>query len=91
VCYYLTCHEVDGTLPLDRDWNNDPWLAATETLEATPTNSDDYEGASSQEDYDRGHWAPLASFKNSRFAAQVNYYGGYVTDRANPGRGRERP
>jgi hypothetical protein len=26
VCYYLTCHEVDGILDLERVWQNDPWL-----------------------------------------------------------------
>lgn len=74
VCYHLTRHEVDGDLPLDREWYNDPWLDATETLEARPTNADDYDDAFTLEDYDRGHLAPLASFKNSRLAAQVNFY-----------------
>jgi endonuclease G, mitochondrial len=78
VCYYLTGHEVDGDLPLDRQWHNDPWLDETETLEARPAGADDYREASMQQDYDRGHLAPLASFRNSRFAAEVNFYSNVV-------------
>jgi endonuclease G len=72
VCYYVTCHEVDGDLDLERKWRNDPWLDSSETLEATPESQDDYEKAFSQQEYDRGHMAPLASFTGSRYASQVN-------------------
>ena len=75
VCCYLTCHEVDGDLDLERVWRNDPWLDPSETLEAKPTSQDDYRG---QKEYDWGHLAPLASFKGSRFASQVNYYSNIV-------------
>jgi endonuclease G len=74
VCYFLTPHETIGILDLDRKWRNDPWLGENETLEGHPTNKDDYKGAHNSEGYDRGHLAPLASFKGSRFASQVNYY-----------------
>jgi endonuclease G len=84
VCTYLTCHEVDGDLDLERAWRNDPWLDPSETLEAKPTSQDDYRG---QKEYDRGHLAPLASFKGSRFASQVNYYSNIVPERPELNRG----
>jgi len=84
VCTYTTWHEVDGDLDLERNWRNDPWLDPSETLEAKPTNQDDYRG---QKEYDRGHLAPLASFKGSRFASQVNYYSNIVPQRPDLNRG----
>jgi len=84
VCTYMTCHEVDGDLDLERNWRNDPWLDPSETLEGKPTNQDDYRG---QKQYDRGHLAPLASFKGSRFASQVNYYSNIVPQRPDLNRG----
>ena len=78
VCCYLTCHEVDGDLDLERNWKNDPWLDPAETLEGKPTGQDDYRGASAAHQYDRGHMAPLASFKGSRYASQVNFYSNIV-------------
>ena len=74
VAYYLTPHETMGTLDLERKWRNDPWLDDYETLEGEPAAKDDYKGAHGALKYDRGHQAPLASFKGSRFASQVNYY-----------------
>lgn len=71
VCYYLTPHETSGTLDLERKWRNDPWVGKDEALQASP--KDDYRGAGKQH-YDRGHMAPLASFRGSRFASQVNFY-----------------
>jgi len=70
VAYRLTLREVCGTLDLGRKWRTDPWLAADATLE---TNRDDYRGAATLL-YDRGHLVPLASFKGSLNASQVNYY-----------------
>jgi endonuclease G len=84
VCCYLTCHEVDGDLDLERNWRNDPWLDPSHTLEAKPADQDDYRG---QKEYDRGHLAPLASFKGSRFASQVNYYSNIVPQRPDLNRG----
>ena len=86
VCYFLTPHEVDGDLDLERKWRTDPWLAEDETLEATPDNKDDYKGAYAQ-GYDRGHQAPLASFKGSRFASQVNYYSNITPQRSDMNQG----
>ena len=41
LCYYLTPHETMGTLDLDRKWRADPWLDEAETLEPSPSNTDD--------------------------------------------------
>lgn len=49
----------------------DPWLDEDETLEHKP---DDYAGANDALDVDRGHQAPLASFKGTTFWAYTNYY-----------------
>ena len=72
VAYRLTMHEVDGELEVERKWEADPWLAEDETLEPTPSSKEDYKGANKALDVDRGHQAPLASFKGSRFASQTN-------------------
>ena len=82
VCYRLTPHEVMGSLDLDRKWINDPWLDPTETLEGKPSSQDDYRGAHSAQSYDRGHQAPLASFKGSRSASQVNCYSNITPQKA---------
>ena len=71
VAYRLTMYEVDGTLDLQRKWRADPWLNEDETLE--PSSPNDYTNAHNSLDTDRGHQAPLASFKGSRYASQVNY------------------
>ncbi len=72
VAYRLTPHEVMGTLDLFREWHSDPWLDESETLEGEAA-IDDYEGAYSALGYDRGHQAPLASFKGTKYASQVNF------------------
>lgn len=72
VAYRLTMHEVDGELEVERKWEADPWLTEDETLEPTPSSKEDYKGANKALDVDRGHQAPLASFKGSRFASQTN-------------------
>ncbi len=79
VCYYLTPHETMGSLDLERKWRNDPWLKPDEALQASP--QDDYQGAGDQQ-YDRGHMAPLASFQGSRNACQVNFYSNIVPQKA---------
>lgn len=72
VAYRLTMHEVDGELVVERKWAVDPWLANEETLEPSPSSKEDYKGANKALGVDRGHQAPLASFKGSRFASQTN-------------------
>lgn len=61
-------HEVEGELEVERKWRSDPWLAQEETLEP----NSDYKGSNKAIGVDRGHQAPLASFKGSRFASQSN-------------------
>jgi len=68
VAYRLTLTEVDGDLTIERKWKSDPWLDKSETLEPS-----DYTGARSALSTDRGHQAPLASFKGSKHAAHTNY------------------
>jgi len=82
VAYKLTLHEVDGALDLDRNWRSEEWLAGEETLEAS-----DYTSASSTSDYDRGHQAPLGSFKNSVYASQTNHLSNITPQKANLNRG----
>ena len=82
VAYKLTLHEVDGELDLDRNWRSEEWLAGEETLEAS-----DYTSASSTSDYDRGHQAPLGSFKNSVYASQTNHLSNITPQKANLNRG----
>ena len=68
VAYKLTMHEVQGGLDVDRKWRADKWLSSNETLEP----GSDYSGSNKAIGVDRGHQAPLASFKGSRFASQSN-------------------
>lgn len=79
VAYKLTMHEVDGELTIERAWKSDPWLDENETLE---TSSDDYERANKKLKTDRGHQAPLASFKGSRYASQTNYLSNITPQKA---------
>lgn len=51
----------------DRDWQPDPWLDPTETLEEA-----DYVGAPAALGVDRGHQTPLAAFSGTPFAADTN-------------------
>lgn len=85
VAYRLTMHEVDGTLDLFRKWRSDPWLDETETLE--PSSPDDYKKAHDSLETDRGHQAPLASFKGSRYASQVNYLSNITPQKSNLNQG----
>ena len=71
VAYRITMREVDAANTVERKWKPDPWLAAEETLDSSP---DDYKGANAGIKVDRGHQAPLASFKGSVDAFQTNFY-----------------
>ncbi len=70
VAYRLTPQEVSGTVDLQRTWRRDPWLTDEETLE--PGGPDDYDGVGAL-GYQRGHQAPLASFKGVHAARELNY------------------
>ena len=82
VAYKLTLHEVDGALDLDRNWRSEGWLADAETLEKS-----DYTNASSEGDYDRGHQAPLGSFRNSVHASQTNHLSNITPQKEDLNRG----
>jgi endonuclease G len=84
VAFRLTPQEVFGTLDLARKWRNDDWLGTDKTLKATPKKKDEYRDAlqvgkdARRRGYERGHLAPLASFRGSRDASQVNFYSNIV-------------
>lgn len=84
VTYCLSYREVEGTLPLTRKWQTDPDLEDAETLEAA--GHDDYTRAAVLR-YDRGHLVPLASFKGSAHAQEVNLYSVVVPQRVELNRG----
>ena len=52
-----------------------------ETLE--PSGPNDYSGASAAHDYQRGHQAPLASFKGSAAARELNCFSNITPQRSN--------
>lgn len=68
VCYRLTKKEITGTASQSRNWKPDPWLDPSETLEP-----DDYQDAHDTIHTDRGHQAPLASFKGTDCWEDTNY------------------
>ncbi len=68
VAYRLDAETVQGNAVTKRAWKADPWLAEEETLEP-----DDYEGAYRALKTDRGHQAPLASFKGTKYWQETNY------------------
>lgn len=67
VAYSLSPSVVWGFLKAERDYKKDQYLTSQQAL--TPQ---DYKGAS-QFGYDRGHLAPLGSFKGSVFIYQAQY------------------
>jgi len=68
VAYRLDAHTVSGPSVSARDWKADPLLPPEETLEP-----DDYEDANDTLRTDRGHQAPLASFKGTAHAFDTNF------------------
>ena len=67
VAYRLDRKTITGSDDQDRDWQADPVIDPAATLEP-----DDYDGAHKALDTDRGHLAPLASFRGKEWQ-QVNY------------------
>ena len=68
VAYRLNQATVEGEVQTTRNWKVDPWLDDNETLEPA-----DYNGAYAGIGVDRGHQAPLASFKGTDFWKETNY------------------
>ena len=67
VAYRLDASMVDGPT-VSRNWKADPLIASAETLEPA-----DYTGARAALDTDRGHQAPLASFRGTPHAKDTNF------------------
>ncbi len=68
VAYLLDKETVSGDVKTRRKWQADPWLSEEETLEP-----DDYKKAHETLKVDRGHQAPLASFKGTKNWAETNF------------------
>lgn len=68
VAYRLDVNTVSGQSVKKRNWKPDPVLDEDETLEPA-----DYKGAHAKLKTDRGHQAPLASFKGTDYWHQTNY------------------
>lgn len=77
VVYRLTSETVSGDVETSRRWKADPWLGKEETLEPA-----DYKGANSALKTDRGHQAPLASFKGTDDWAETNYLSNITPQKA---------
>lgn len=71
VAYRLDIPTISGSKKT-RNWNVDPWLDESETLEPSP-NDGDYKGAWANIHTDRGHQAPLASFDGTPEWFETNY------------------
>ncbi len=84
VSYRLTPDETEGESVKTRNWQPDPWLEEHETLEPRP---DDYKGANAALKTDRGHQAPLASFKGAMTVLETNYYSNITPQYANLNQG----
>lgn len=81
VAYRLEKKYLEGKAP-DRVWKADPWLDENETLEPN-----DYTNASKILNFDRGHMAPLASFRASDAASETNYLSNITPQHSNLNRG----
>lgn len=68
VAYRLDPGTVSGEVDTFRKWRQDPFLEDDETL-----HPDDYKNASAELTVDRGHQAPLASFKGTGSWQKTNY------------------
>lgn len=68
VAYRLDKETVSGDTYTTRNWKADPWLEDKETLEP-----DDYKNAYEKLKVDRGHQAPLGSFKGTKYWDETNY------------------
>lgn len=69
VAYRLDEETVFGDAETKRNYRSDPWLADEETLEKA-----DYKDAHAEIGVDKGHQAPLASFKGTDCWADTNYF-----------------
>jgi len=77
VAYRLDRETVEGEGRQVRRWQPDPWLDPEETLEP-----EDYRRANQMLQVDRGHQAPLASFKGTSEWQATNYLSNITPQRA---------
>lgn len=77
VAYRLDSATVNGDARTTRVWAADPWLPDTATLEP-----DDYRDANAKLGTDRGHQAPLGSFKGTTQWRTTNYLSNITPQRA---------
>jgi endonuclease G len=84
VAYRLDKDTVSGDVSTSRNWKADPWLGEDETLEPNP---DDYKDANAIHQVDRGHQAPLASFKGTDSWKETNYLSNITPQKADLNQG----
>lgn len=82
VAYRLDSECVSGDVKTQRQWKADPALDDGETLEPS-----DYKGAPATLNIDRGHQAPLASFKGTKWWHQTNYLSNITPQRSDLNQG----
>ncbi|UZP68723.1 DNA/RNA non-specific endonuclease [Desulfovibrio mangrovi] len=82
VGYKLDVNSVTGASERDRNWKRDPDLPKEETLSPS-----DYDGAFNALKMDRGHQAPLASFKGTPYWWLTNYLSNITPQRMKLNRG----
>ncbi|ACB00917.1 DNA/RNA non-specific endonuclease (plasmid) [Picosynechococcus sp. PCC 7002] len=81
VAFRLDRATITGSSDQDREWEADPKIHRDETLEP-----EDFRGAYKWGNYDRGHLAPLASFRGKNWQ-QVNYLSNITPQKAALNRG----
>jgi len=82
VAYRLDKETIEGDVKTKRVWKSDPWLEDNETLEP-----EDYKGANALLHTDRGHLAPLGSFKGTKHWQDTNYLSNITPQKSNLNRG----
>ena len=85
VAYQLNPHFLWGFLQEERNFKNDKLLQENH-LKGVGLSIEDYKGAGKFK-YDKGHLAPLGSFKGSAFSYQLQYLSNIVPQQANLNRG----
>lgn len=82
VAYRLDKETVTGSAELKRNWKPDPLLKDSETLEPS-----DYKEANAKLKTDRGHQAPIASFKGTGHWKETNYLSNITPQKSNLNQG----
>lgn len=77
VAYVVDTTSVRPVFQTGRNWQPDNWLDPEETLE-----EDDYRGANATLSTDRGHQAPLASFRGTTWWSETNYLSNITPQRS---------